>query len=339
MLTCIKALFGAPEFAQYLVFMPERHYTDETRSTRLYHDMHTGKWWWWTQEQVEERTPGATIIPIILSSDKTLITQFGGKSAYPVYMAIGNLPKEIRRKPSWNAHILFAYLPIASLDHVSNQASKKRMILNLFHACMHTVLKPLEAAGLDGFSISSGDGQKRRGHPIVAAYCCDYMEQIVVVGCKMGECPLGDIAAEDLGNPKAKCNTRDLNQVLKALATYQSDPDHFISACRTAHIKPIPSPFWKNLPYCNIFHCITPDILHQLYQGLIKHLTEWILAAYPHTELDARCRRLPPNHQVRHFFKGITPLSHLTGKEHKDIARILLGLIIDLPLPEGMIII
>lgn len=46
---CIKALYGDPDFAPYLVFAPERHYVDEKRTTRLYHDMHTGDWWWSTQ--------------------------------------------------------------------------------------------------------------------------------------------------------------------------------------------------------------------------------------------------------------------------------------------------
>lgn len=46
---CIKTLYGNEEFAQYLVFKPECHYSDESRQVRLYHEMHTGKWWWWTQ--------------------------------------------------------------------------------------------------------------------------------------------------------------------------------------------------------------------------------------------------------------------------------------------------
>jgi len=43
---CIKVLFGDPNFADFLVFMPERHYADEDKSIRLYHEMHTGEWWW-----------------------------------------------------------------------------------------------------------------------------------------------------------------------------------------------------------------------------------------------------------------------------------------------------
>ncbi|KAF8197081.1 hypothetical protein BJ912DRAFT_923181 [Pholiota molesta] len=39
---CIKALYGDPQHAQYLVFKPERHYADPDKTQRLYHDMHTG---------------------------------------------------------------------------------------------------------------------------------------------------------------------------------------------------------------------------------------------------------------------------------------------------------
>ena len=41
---------------------------------------------------------------------------------------------------------------------------------------------------------------------------------------------------------------------------------------------------------------------------------------------------MPPNHHIRIFSNGFTALSRLTGREHADIARIILGIIIDLPL-------
>lgn len=46
---CIKGLFGDPTFAPYLQLAPEKHYTDDTKDVRVYHDMYTGKWWWSTQ--------------------------------------------------------------------------------------------------------------------------------------------------------------------------------------------------------------------------------------------------------------------------------------------------
>ncbi len=40
---CIRSLFGNPDFAQYLVFLPEKHYLEGATGerVRIYHDMHT----------------------------------------------------------------------------------------------------------------------------------------------------------------------------------------------------------------------------------------------------------------------------------------------------------
>jgi len=46
---CLKALWADPDFLPFLVFEPEKHYGDDDRTIRLFHDMHTGKWWWATQ--------------------------------------------------------------------------------------------------------------------------------------------------------------------------------------------------------------------------------------------------------------------------------------------------
>lgn len=280
--------------------------------------------------------PGATIIPIIISSDKTQLTTFGSKTAYPVYMTIGNLPKDVRRKPSRRGQILLAYLPSSNLKHIVNKAARRRTLANLFHACMGHVLAPLREAGLHGIDIVSGDGVTRRGHPIFAMYIGDYPEQLLVTCCKNGTCPKCDISRDDVGSSTDTGRPlRDLKKVLKALDTFDNGATAFSRACREAGIKPVVNPFWQDLPYVDIFRSITPDILHQLYQGVIKHLLSWLKSAYGPEELDARCRRLPPNHQIRLFLRGVTTLQKVTGKEHGDISRFLLALVIGLPLPGG----
>jgi hypothetical protein len=110
----------------------------------------------------------------------------------------------------------------------------------------------------------------------------------------------------------------------------------YAQACQDAGIKPVVHPFWQDLPYTNIFLSITSDVLHQLYQGIIKHLIEWLKEACGEAELDARCRRLPPNHNIRLFMKGISNLNRVTGREHDQISRFLLGIIIDVKLPGGL---
>ncbi|KIL59617.1 hypothetical protein M378DRAFT_14733 [Amanita muscaria Koide BX008] len=311
-IACIHALFGDPDFAPYLVVAPERHYTDESKEERMYHDMHAGRWWWSTQQSVG---PGATIVPVIISTDKTQLTLFRNKNAYPIYMTIGNIPKEIRRRPSMRAYVLLGYLPTTRLEYVSNHAQKRRMITNLYHACLGRILQPLVSAGKDGVLMSMANGNLHTG-----------------------DCPRCQESRNHLENfdtneiPPA----RDLNTIMTALKSIDHDPDTFLRTCSATRLKPVAHPFWENLPHVDIYRSITPDILHQLYQGVVKHLFSWVISACGAAEIDARCRRLPQNHNVRLFMKGITSLSRLTGQEHDQICRFLLGLIIDIRLPDSL---
>ncbi|KAF8258517.1 hypothetical protein EI94DRAFT_1774184 [Lactarius quietus] len=317
---CIRYLFGDPTFMPHLCFVPERHYTDHMKDTRMYHDMHAGKWWWSTQEVVENEQPGATIVPVLLSSDKTLLTTFRNKSAYPLYLTIGNIPKEICRKPSLHTYILLTYLPTTHLVHVSNRAQCRCLLTNLYHSCMHRILVPLESVGSTGMPMMCGNGRIYRNHPIFAAFIGDYPKWILTTGSITGECPTCDVDHDRLRD----YDSRDNNQ-LRDLAL---DPAGFLHSCSLAGIKPIAHPFWKDLPYAHIFHSITPDILHQIHQA-------WIIGAIGANEVDARCCRLPPNHNLRAFTKGISTLSHVTGQEHNQMGHILLTLVMDIPLAEG----
>ncbi|KAL1687786.1 hypothetical protein GGG16DRAFT_61384 [Schizophyllum commune] len=336
---CIKALLGDVEFCPVLAFCPEKHYTDSSKQQRLYHDMHTGKWWWDTQVEVEKKTKrtGATIIAVIFSSDQTQVTLFRNKSVYPLYMTLGNIPKEIRRKPSACAYVLLAYLPTSKLKHITNKSQRRRCLANVFHSCLRRITAPLRSAGLNGCLMSTADGKTRMCHPIFACYISDYPEQLLVTCSLTGNCPgLCDASRDRLGDfdrsaaDGEQSGLRNLDAALKVLDTY--DQAGWIGRCKEHRLRPVIEPFWKDLPFAHVYRAITPDVLHQLYQGVIKHLLAWLVDAYGAAEMDARCRRLPPNHNIRLFMSGISSLTHLTGQTHDEICRILLGLIVDAPL-------
>ncbi|KAF7792382.1 hypothetical protein EIP86_003419 [Pleurotus ostreatoroseus] len=332
---CVAALFSNPIFAPHMVYAPEIHKSKGTKE-RLYHDIFYGTWAWATQEQLEAnvRTQGGTIVPIVVNTDKTKLTMIGNKAAYPVYMTIGNIPKEIRRKPSRQAYVLLGYIPVAQLDRITNKAARRRVLQNLMHAAVRMMLKPLVEPGTSGIDLANGFGQMYRCYPILCGHTADYQEQVTVTGIKYGECPLCTCPRDALDDftLKPAHPFRDLERVLEALDKVEGDIGEYKAACKAVGIKPIYRPYWHDMPYCDIYLAMTPDVLHQLYQGLIKHLVSWIKSAYSTDELDARCRVLPRNHHVRHFFNGISKLSKLTGSEHADIARVLMGLIADLPL-------
>ncbi|KAJ8090904.1 hypothetical protein PM082_024827 [Marasmius tenuissimus] len=222
-LDCIKEFYSTPKHAPYLV--------------------NTGKWWWSTQKQLEGDKPGATIIPVILSSDKTQITLVRNKTAYPVYLTIGNLPKGIRRKPSKQGQILVAYLPTTQLKHMVTKASRRRAVANLFHACVGSLLAPLREAGVNGIILASGDGVKRRCHPILAAYVADYPKQILVTCSYYGDCPLCLAEKKNLGQYPPTADFCDPAQAIHA--TQLVGKAEWSQACLDANIKPI-----QHLSYC-----------------------------------------------------------------------------------------
>ena len=282
------------------------------------------------------QSPGATVIPLIVSSDKTLLTLFRGKTAYPIYLTIGNIPKEIRRKPSRHAQMLIGYLPTSKLEAIQNKTARRRALVNLFHSCVQHVLGPISHYGETGIAMLSGDGVWRRCHPIFACFVGDYPEQALVTCTYYGRCPKCLVPPDQLGELHL-FPSRDHNGAVEIYLMADGDVRAFHAVCREKKLKPAFHPFWETFPLVDIYLSITPDILHQLLQGVMKHLISWLASprAFGPAQIDARCRSTPPNHHITLFSKGITTLSRISGKEYKAICGILLGLIVDLPLPHG----
>ena len=290
------------------------------------------------QETLESKQPGATIIPVILSSDKTLLTLFRSKVAYPVYMTIGNIPKDIRRKPSRRAQILIGYIPTTSFEGITNKSARHRAQANLFHACMEMALALIKPYGETGIAMMTADGIWRRCHPIFAVFIGDHPEQALVTCTYQGRCPKCQLSRDETGEyrefpPHTHANAVDIYRLA------DEDVYKFHKACKVAGLKPVYHPFWQTLPFANVFQSITPDILHQLLQGIVRHIITWLSSpsVFGSNAINTRCRVLPPNHNIGFFRKGITSLSKVSGKEHKDICRILLGLIVGLRLPGGQV--
>ena len=183
----------------------------------------------------------------------------------------------------------------------------------------------------------SGDGIWCRCHPILASFVGNYPEQVLVTCTYYGECPKCDIPCNQLGEYK-QFKSRDYGKALDTYALADGNIRTFHAACKANGIKPVFHPFWESLPLVNIYVSITPDILHQLLQGVMKHLISWLSdpLMFGRQGIDMRCRLMPPNHQIVLFPKGIMMLSHVLGKEHKNMCHVLLGLIVDLHLADGM---
>jgi hypothetical protein len=283
---------------------------------------------------VDNIKPGGTVAPVIIATDKTQLTQFtGGKSAYPVYLTIGNIPKALRRKPSMHATVLIAYL---SVDKINRQkmsdVEQRSRIQRVFHESMRLVLEPLIEAGKNGMEMVSSDGSVRDVFPYLACYVADYPEQCLVTCSKYGTSPKCQARADELQDAQASTpRTQQWTTMIIEEAKTQAQGSHgkFHETCMASDVAGnVYQPFWRDFPLCDIHQAITPDVLHQLYQGVFKHLVSWCQKVLGPKKLDQRLRCLPPAFGLRHFKNGFSGLSQIAGPERKQMAKILLGCLV-----------
>ncbi|KAG1861276.1 hypothetical protein F4604DRAFT_1882477 [Suillus subluteus] len=289
-----------PFFKADMAYSPAKAYADCAGQHRVIDEMWTADWWGETQKALPK---GATIALIILSSDKTCLSQFrGDKSAWPVYMSIGNIAKAKRRQASARATILIGYLPASKLDCFTPDALLPGQIQTL----SSFLLLPLDNTGVE---MVCADSLVRRVHPILAAYVADFPEQCLISCCKENRCPKCLVGANERGD---------------SLDSPMRDPESTKEILEMRKNSQHPPEFEEN----GLRASFTPDLLHQLHKGVFKdHLVKWCIDIVGEEEMDARFKAVPNYPGLRHFKKGISTVKQWTGREHKEMQRVFIGLL------------
>ncbi|QRW13649.1 plasma membrane ATPase 4 [Ceratobasidium sp. AG-Ba] len=175
----IKQLLRNKRLGKFMQFKPIKKWTSPEMTNQIRDDIHTADWMWEMQGEIEDEY--GTIIPVIISSDETKLTNFSGdKKAHPVYITIGNVPKRLRRRTSKRANVLLGYLPVPKLDCESDKDERRLQRRHLFHQCMRALVKPLAEAAKKGVEVPCADGEVRRIYPLLASYIADFPEQCKV---------------------------------------------------------------------------------------------------------------------------------------------------------------
>jgi hypothetical protein len=211
-----------------------------------------------------------------------------------MYMSIGNIPKDIRRKPTQRTQMLMGYIPTTQLEYIKNKSAQCRALANLFHTCMHKLLSPIESYGKTSIAMVTGNGIWCRCHPILATFVGDYPEQSLVICTQNGRCPKCTVPQGELASHEV-FPLQDIREARDVFSLCDGNPTTFHAAAWQASLKPTYHPFWERsrerLPFTNIFLSITSDVLHQIHQGIVKHLVRW-LATLGLDKIDACCSRL-----------------------------------------------
>jgi hypothetical protein len=114
-LAVVLDILGDADLADDFTWAPSKHYDHD--GNLILTDIFTGDWCWSMQSKLHPgggipRGGSCTVVPIILSLDKVLFgSQSGSKTAWPVYITVGNVSPTKRWLPSSTNARLITLLP------------------------------------------------------------------------------------------------------------------------------------------------------------------------------------------------------------------------------------
>ena len=343
---CAQWLLRQPCYRDHLFFSPVRSYNSS--GSRVYGEMNTGDWWW--DKQVRYKTSsqsyilligakaaveeGDTIVPIILMSDATHLTNFvGDHKAYPVYMTIGNITATARMKVSLPSVVLLALLPISmkatGTETAKAEKEKKEKHRLVIQEILQHILKALIRPERRIFHSLCTDGFFRRCVAIPGGWIADYPEHVQLANilsmrCYWCECPAKEMG--DLPLRYERHAPRDHN-VYHSLNGENTDSARAELAARGVHSGY--NVLWE-------LDCVTsdlpkPDILHTMQLGMLKHLMGWLsqfLRSHGRFQLfNAIWLKVPSYLEMSKPKKSWEQVSSWTGKEMKTIFRFVVAVL------------
>ncbi|KAI6116939.1 hypothetical protein EDD17DRAFT_1477620, partial [Pisolithus thermaeus] len=162
-------------------------------------------------------------------------------------------------------------------------------------------------------------------HPILAAYIVDFPEQCLVACNKESQCPCCLVQSNKCGDLK-ECVSHSMADMYKTLQHMKKNKPSRKFDAEGLHA--VFNPFWKELPFTDIFTCLTPDILHHLHKGIFHdHLVQWCVSIVSKKEIDARFQAMTQYPALCHFKKGISSVSQWTGTENKEMQSVFVSLL------------
>ncbi|KAJ7798379.1 hypothetical protein B0H13DRAFT_2245195 [Mycena leptocephala] len=174
--------------------------------------------------------------------------------------------------------------------------------------------------------IASDKTHVRKAYLIIAAYIADYPEQCLVCCCGESSCP-GCLCEPNCRGHTTHSKWQCPAETLQLLAD-QSNSEYPVGLM-DQHLHAI-NPFWSDLPHCDMFRSMTPDLLHELHNGVFgDHIVKWVTKAESggEGEVDRRFRAMAPHPSLRHFKKGISLTTQWTGAELKNMEKVFLGIL------------
>ncbi|KAH8987556.1 hypothetical protein EDB86DRAFT_3065712 [Lactarius hatsudake] len=316
----IHGMLAHPGFKYHMDYVPYREYDPKTQ-TWWWRDFMSGDWAWMQADEIarDPSTHGSTFVPVILGSDKTVVSMATGHTEYwPLYLSIAH--------KGGVAVIGFLSIPTAKKKHAPS-LEFRQFKRKLFHGSIAKILQPLHTAMTIPELVRFGDGHYRRVVYGLGPYIADYEEQVLLACIVRGWCAKC-MAFPDNLDAGGSLRTQEHLDTLFEETTPSIMWDQYGVAGDTM-------PFTSHFPRADMYELLAPDILHQLIKGAFKdHLVAWV-EQYLVTEhrptraqeimddIDKRISVVPPFSRLCRFPQG-RGFEQWTGDDSKALMKVYL---------------
>ncbi|KAG2132994.1 hypothetical protein DEU56DRAFT_739164 [Suillus clintonianus] len=328
-----RSMLENSAFDEGIEFSPYRDYTAEDK--RYWKNFMSGDWAWNQADIIaqNEENHGSTFVPLIIGSDKTVVSVATGQTEYhPLYLSIGNIHNSVRRAHR-NGVVLVGFLSIPKSTKEHNDDIKYRNFRRqLFQRSLAKIFESVKPF-METFDVTRfPDGHFRRTVYGLGPYIADYPEQLILSGVVQNWCPRCLANNKDLDGAQPCLHRREAHtELLVERLTYkQAWFEYGIVADLI--------PFTNDFPRADIHELLSPDLLHQIIKGTFKdHLVDWVgdyleathsarHAAEIMDDIDRRIAAVAPFAGLRRFPDG-RGFRQWTGDDSKALMKVYLAAI------------
>ncbi|KAG0693860.1 hypothetical protein DFH29DRAFT_815943 [Suillus ampliporus] len=268
----IRNMLANPDYAQEFDYRPYREFSTDS-SERQWKDFMSGDWAWDQADIISEdpESHGSTFVPVVLGSDKTMVSvATGNNEYYPLYASISNVCNNVRRAHCDAVSIItFLAIPKTTKEHATGDVKFRKFRRQLFHCLLSKILETLCPAITKYKVACFSDRHFRRVIYGLGPYIADYEEQVLLTCIVRGWCPRCLSSHINLDKPADWC-CRHHTDVLVEEGTVDALWDEYGIVGDLV-------PFTNDFARADIHEIIAPDILHQLIKGTFKdHLVDRI---------------------------------------------------------------
>ncbi|KAG1866355.1 hypothetical protein C8R48DRAFT_772453 [Suillus tomentosus] len=340
---CLQSLLSYPMLADSFDFIPCKVCAEAEHAVRAYYGFMTGDHAWELQEDLPD---GATLLGVVLSSDKTktlyyllvlitidtircthlldfllldhmifpLLPSPRVYYAHPLLITLANIDPDVCAKGSLQACIFLALLPVAKFIHRVKHMHGV-LVDQLLHQCIYIVIEPLKQAARLGIMMSDPAGFSRYCFAPLVAYLADTPEELVIACITMNAPPITTATHTNFGDPDF------------VISVSPSDLVAFFEECKQYCLNSVQWPFWMDWVTTDPSSFLTLESLHHFHKMFFDHDCAWCIDVVSTKEIDFCFSLLQMCTGYRTFKEGIFNLKQTLGQDHRNIQCYIVGII------------